>query len=62
MLAEHRNTNTGGTPENWRNNGTLTEQSKYYRIAEQEKHQQNNAITKKHQEILPIQNGVILRR
>ena len=34
-LTEHRNTNTGGTPEHWRNNGTLTEQSKYDRLEEQ---------------------------
>ena len=35
ILTEHRNTNTGGTPEHWRNNGTLTEQSKYDRLEEQ---------------------------
>ena len=44
-LAEHRN--TGATPEHWRNNKTLAEQSEYYRTAKQDNtsgttEQQNN--------------------
>ena len=34
----------------------MTEQSKYHRLAKQEKHQWNNETTKQRQEILPTGN------
>ena len=60
--------NTDGTPEHWQNTGTLTEQLKTSRktgIPQKSRageHQRNNGTTKRHREILSVQNCDILKR
>ena len=61
-MQKNADRTTEKRPPGMAENGTLTEQSKYQRIAEQEKHQQSNGIAKQHQQILPIQSDDILSR